>query len=61
MSPKGQSALGENKSPQMAYRKNSKTVCFVDVETLSNVFMYSEKRKVDKVGCKRKKGVWPSP
>ena len=48
---KGHSALGENKSPQMAFRENSKPVRFVDAETLAHAFLHSENRKVDKVGC----------
>ncbi len=48
---KSHSALGENKSPQMAYREDSKLVRFVDGETLANAFLHSENRKVDKAGC----------
>ena len=48
---KPHSALGETISPETAYRSDSSALRFVDVETLTNAFLHSEERKVDKSGC----------
>lgn len=48
---KPHSALGEHTSPEMAYRSDSKSLRFVDAQTLANAFLHSEDRKVDKAGC----------
>jgi len=48
---KPHTALGEATSPQMAYQKDTKSLRFVDSQTLANAFLHSEDRKVDKTGC----------
>jgi putative transposase len=48
---KPHSALGEKTSPHTAYRSDSKTLRFVEPEILTNAFLHSEDRKVDKSGC----------
>lgn len=48
---KPHSALGETTSPEMAYRSDTKSLRFVEAQTLANAFLHSEDRKVDKTGC----------
>jgi putative transposase len=48
---KSHGALGEATSPEMAYRSDTKTLRFVEAQTLANAFLHSEDRKVDKTGC----------
>jgi putative transposase len=45
------SALGENTSPATAYNSDRKALRFVAPEVLTNAFLHSEDRKVDKSGC----------
>lgn len=53
---KPHSALGEKTSPEVAFRRDRKQLRFVDAEILSNAFLHSEDRKVDKAGCINFKG-----
>lgn len=46
---KPHSALG--KSPEEAYRSDSKPLRFVEPELLADAFLHCEQRKVDKAGC----------
>jgi len=48
---KPHSALGENISPETAYRSDRKALKFVDPDILANAFLHAETRKVDKSGC----------
>lgn len=48
---KPHSALGENTSPTTAYNSDRKALRFVTPEILTNAFLHSEDRKVDKSGC----------
>lgn len=48
---KPHSALGEDKSPETAYRSNPKPLRFAEPDVLANAFLHSEDRKVDKAGC----------
>lgn len=48
---KPHSALGEETSPQTAFRKDTKALRFVQPEVLANAFLHCEDRKVDKSGC----------
>jgi putative transposase len=48
---KPHSALGENISPETAYRSDHKALHFVDEKELANAFLHAEARKVDKSGC----------
>lgn len=48
---KPHSALSQDKSPVATFRGDSKTLRFVDTETLANAFLHCESRKVDKSGC----------
>ena len=48
---KPHSALGETASPETAYRSDRSPLRFVEPETLTNAFLHSEERKVDKSGC----------
>ena len=48
---KAHTALGEDKSPQEAYREDSQPIRFVDAQILANAFLHCENRKVDKVEC----------
>jgi putative transposase len=48
---KPHSALGENISPDSAFRSDRKALRFIDQNTLSNAFLHCETRKVDKSGC----------
>ena len=48
---KPHSALGETTSPEAAYRSDRLALRFVEPEILTNAFLHSEDRKVDKSGC----------
>ncbi len=48
---KSHSALGENTSPESAFRSDRKAMRFADPEVLTNAFLHSETRKTDKSGC----------
>lgn len=48
---KHHSALGEVTSPETAFRSDRKAIRFVKQETVTNAFLHSEDRKVDKSGC----------
>jgi putative transposase len=48
---KPHSGLGENISPESAFRSDRKALRFIDQNTLSNAFLHCETRKVDKSGC----------
>lgn len=48
---KPHSALQNNMSPETAYRSDSKTLKFIDPETVASAFLHFEARKVDKAGC----------
>lgn len=48
---KPHSALEGNKSPTAAYKGDRKALKFLDPEVITNVFLHSEERKVDKSGC----------
>lgn len=45
------SALGQGESPVAAFRGDTKTLQFVNSETLANAFLHCESRKMDKSGC----------
>ncbi|MFL6517890.1 MAG: DDE-type integrase/transposase/recombinase, partial [Bacillus sp. (in: firmicutes)] len=45
------SGLGENISPEAAFRSDKKALCFIDPDKLANAFLHCETRKVDKSGC----------
>ncbi|WP_243855002.1 Mu transposase C-terminal domain-containing protein, partial [Halalkalibacterium halodurans] len=38
-------------SPEAAFRSDSKTLRFPEVDVLANAFLHCEERKVDKAGC----------
>ena len=48
---KPHSALGENRSPQIAFRSDPQALRFVDEARIADAFLHSEWRKVDKAGC----------
>jgi transposase InsO family protein len=48
---KPHSALGEKISPEMAYRRDRKSLRFIDPNVLTDAFLHCETRKVDKSGC----------
>jgi transposase InsO family protein len=48
---KPHSALGQNQTPETAFRSDTKSLRFVDSELLANSFLHFEQRKVDKAGC----------
>jgi putative transposase len=48
---KPHSALGENQSPETAFRSDPKALRFVDEARIADAFLHSEVRKVDKSGC----------
>lgn len=48
---KPHSALGDNTSPQVAFRSDSKLLRLVEESILADAFLHSETRKVDKAGC----------
>jgi putative transposase len=48
---KPHSALGENQSPETAFRSDPKALRFVDEARIADAFLHSELRKVDKAGC----------
>lgn len=48
---KPHSALGENTSPETAFRSDGKVIKFADADTITNAFLHCEQRKVDKSGC----------
>ena len=48
---KPHSALGENTSPETAYRSDRKTLHFKDPAVVADAFLHAETRKVDKSGC----------
>ncbi|MFB5763719.1 DDE-type integrase/transposase/recombinase [Paenibacillus medicaginis] len=48
---KPHSALPDKQSPETAFRSDKKALRFMDPVTLSDAFLHSEKRKVDKSGC----------
>lgn len=48
---KSHSALDGGTSPQTAYRSDKKVLKFQDPDILTNAFLHSEERKVDKSGC----------
>lgn len=48
---KPHSALGENISPELAFRSDGKAIKFLDADTITNAFLHCEERMVDKAGC----------
>ena len=48
---KPHSGLGNNLSPETAYRSDKKALKFIDIDTITNAFLHCEARKVDKAGC----------
>lgn len=48
---KTHSGLGENISPESAFRSDKKALRFIDPDRLANAFLHCETRKVDKSGC----------
>lgn len=48
---KPHSGLGENMSPETAFRSDKKSLRFIDPDQLTNAFLHCETRKVDKSGC----------
>lgn len=48
---KAHSALGDNVSPETAYRSDRKTIRFASAEDMADTFLHAETRKVDKAGC----------
>lgn len=48
---KPHAALGENTTPEAAYRSDRRALDFVDADALAMAFLHAEKRKVDKSGC----------
>jgi putative transposase len=48
---KAHSALGENISPESAFRSDRKALRFIDQAIVANAFLHCETRKVDKSGC----------
>lgn len=48
---KPHSALADKRSPETAFRSDPKALRFMDPDTLTDAFLHSEKRKVDKSGC----------
>ncbi|MCC3359722.1 DDE-type integrase/transposase/recombinase, partial [Bacillus sp. REN16] len=48
---KTHSGLGENISPESAFRSDKKALRFIDPDQLANAFLHCETRKVDKSGC----------
>ncbi|MNW54470.1 Integrase core domain protein [compost metagenome] len=48
---KPHSALADKRSPETAFRSDPKALRFIDPDTLTDAFLHSEKRKVDKSGC----------
>jgi len=48
---KAHSSLGENISPETAFRSDKKVLRFIDPDKLANAFLHCETRKVDKSGC----------
>ncbi|SFM11851.1 DDE-type integrase/transposase/recombinase [Salibacterium qingdaonense] len=45
------SALPEERTPEVAFQKDPQPIHFEDVETITNAFLHSTSRKVDKAGC----------
>ncbi len=45
------SALGENVSPETAYRSDRRSLNFASAEVIADAFLHVETRKVDKSGC----------
>ncbi|WAH39365.1 DDE-type integrase/transposase/recombinase [Alicyclobacillus dauci] len=45
------SALGENVSPETAYRSDRKPLNFASADVIADAFLHVETRKVDKSGC----------
>lgn len=48
---KPHSALGEDTSPETAYRSDPNPLRYVEPAVLANAFLHCEDRKVDKAGC----------
>lgn len=48
---KPHTVLGENTSPEMAFRSDCQTLRFEAPETIVQAFLHCESRKVDKSGC----------
>lgn len=48
---KSHSALGENVSPETAYRSDRKPLRFVEPAVIADAFLHAQQRKVDKSGC----------
>ncbi len=48
---KHHSALENKMSPETAFRSDKQPLRFVEAEVLTNAFLHSESRKVDKSGC----------
>lgn len=48
---KSHSALGENQSPEAAFRSDDMALKFAETEKLAHAFLHCETRKVDKSGC----------
>ncbi|GGG12764.1 hypothetical protein GCM10010912_66470 [Paenibacillus albidus] len=47
---KPHSALPDKRSPETAFRSDPKALLFMDLDTLTDAFLHSEKCKVDKSG-----------
>ncbi|THF72458.1 DDE-type integrase/transposase/recombinase [Cohnella fermenti] len=45
------SALGDDQTPEIAYRSDTKALRLVDADLLASAFLHSVDRKVDKAGC----------
>lgn len=48
---KAHTALGDNTSPQVAFRSDPKPLRMIEESILADAFLHSELRKVDKSGC----------
>jgi putative transposase len=48
---KTHAALGDDQTPEIAYRSDTKALRLVDADLLANAFLHCEDRKVDKAGC----------
>jgi putative transposase len=48
---KPHAGLGDNRSPEVAFRSDRRALRFTLEETIANAFLHCESRKVDKSGC----------
>lgn len=48
---KPHAALGEDQTPEIAFRSDTKALRLVDADLLAGAFLHCEDRKVDKAGC----------